>query len=246
MPLPQIDRFLALTSTMRNDDMYADMTINRRGTIFKLHKNIVCTQSKPLAAAFKGNFRESEDSTIVLEDDEPEIVDVVVRFLYEQALELNATATEIGSLLLLAVKVYVIGDKYDIGGLSELAKNEFEEVVGRACEDPSFIPALGIIYKQTPDRTLRDIAIKVVTAHIDKFLAKREFTDLCEDIGALALDVLKATREPGNKGNNCKGYCFDRCWDCGGNLVANCFGMMKKYGRLSTLCSQLPRTTLVL
>jgi len=88
-----------------------------------------CTQSQLLAAAFKGNFKESEDSTIVPEDDEPEMVDVMVRFPYEQALDLNAT--EIGSLLFLAVKVYAIRDKYDIGALSELAKNEFEEVVGR-------------------------------------------------------------------------------------------------------------------
>lgn len=79
------------------------MTIDCRGTIFKLHKIIVCTQSKPLAAAFKGNFKESEDSTIALEDDEPEIVDVMVRFLYAQSLNLKATKTN--SLLMLAVKV---------------------------------------------------------------------------------------------------------------------------------------------
>lgn len=132
--------------------------------------------------------------------------------------------------------MYAIRDKYDIGALSELAKNEFEEVVGRAKEYTSFIPALGIIYKQTPDRALKDIAIKVVTAHIDKLLAKREFIDLCEDIGALALDVLKATREPGNRSNDPPGYYFDTCWGCGGKLVANCFGMMKKYGRLSIHC----------
>ncbi|TVY45342.1 Kelch repeat and BTB domain-containing protein [Lachnellula occidentalis] len=217
MTLSQTHRLLALTSTIRKDDMYADMTINCRGNIFKLHKNIVCTQSKPLAAAFKGNFRESEDSTIVLEDDELEIVEVMVGFLYEQCLELKATETN--SLLLLAVKMYVIGDKYDIGALQEEAKNKFEEFAGQTWGDASFIPALGFIYSQTPDRVLKDIVIKVVTAHIDKFLAKKEFTDLCEGIAALALDVLKATRESGDKRKNSSIDELDVCEECGGELI---------------------------
>ncbi|TVY20478.1 Kelch-like protein 25 [Lachnellula arida] len=221
MTLSQTCRLLALNSTIRKDDTYTEMTINCRGTIFKLHKNIVCTQSKPLAAAFKGNFKESEDSTIALEDDEPEIVDIMVRFLYEQSLDLEATETN--TLLLLAVKVYVIGDKYDIGALSELAKNKFEELVGPAWENPSFIRALEIIYKQTPDRTLKDLAIKVITVHIDKLLAKEEFTDLCKEIGALALDVLKATRESGNKKHDPLVGVVLTCTRCNGERIRNGF-----------------------
>jgi hypothetical protein len=80
--------------------------------------------------------------------------------------------------------------------LSGLASQRFEETASLAWEDPSFISALKIIYEETSesDRGLKDIAIKVATAFVDEFLAKKEFTELCESNGALSLDVLKATR----------------------------------------------------
>jgi len=103
MPPSQLTRLLTLNSEILQDGKYTDMTIKCGSTLFKLHKSIVCTQSKPLAAAFSGNFKESEDSTITLQDDEPEAVDAMVHFLYEQNLDLKET--ENNSLLLLAVKV---------------------------------------------------------------------------------------------------------------------------------------------
>lgn len=45
-----------------------------------------------------------------------------------------------------------------------------------------------------PDDVLKDPIIKVVKAHIDELLAKQEFIDLCENIGVLSLDVLKASK----------------------------------------------------
>jgi len=132
------------------------------------------------------------DSTITLEDDEPEVVEGLIQYLYEQALDLKASQKN--SLLMLTVKLYVIGDKYDVNGLSELASQKFGETASSAWQDTSFIPALKIIYEETFDRTLKNIAIKVVTAHVDKFLAKKEFTELCELNGGLSLDILRATR----------------------------------------------------
>jgi len=121
----QVTRFLALTSGIRKDDRYAGMTIKCGEAVFKLHKNIVCTQSKPLAAAFNGRFKESVDSTITLEDDEPEVVEGLIQYLYEQALDLKAS--EKNSLLMLTVKVSKvpsvlnteIGSRNDLALLSE-------------------------------------------------------------------------------------------------------------------------------
>jgi len=78
--------------------------------------------------------------------------------------------------------------------LSELASQKFEETASSAWQDTSFIPALKIIYEETFDRTLKNIAIKLVTAHVDKFLAKKEFTEFCELNGGFSLDILRATR----------------------------------------------------
>jgi hypothetical protein len=110
----QLTRLLALNSEILKDGKYTDMTIKCGEAIFKLHKSIVCTQSKPLAAAFNGRFKESEDSTIILEDDEPEVFDAMVHFLYEQTLDLKET--ESNSLLLLIVKVSHISSSFDQSG----------------------------------------------------------------------------------------------------------------------------------
>jgi hypothetical protein len=103
MNTSQTSRLLALNSAILKDDKYADMTIKCGGSVFRLHKNIVCAQYKPLAAAFNGQFKESTDSTINLEDDEPEVVETLIKYLYEQGLYLKAT--EKNSLLMLIVKL---------------------------------------------------------------------------------------------------------------------------------------------
>lgn len=74
MALSQASRLLSLNSGMLNDDKYADMKIVCCERVFELHKNMVCIQSKPLAASFNGGFKESEDSTIYLNDDDLDVV----------------------------------------------------------------------------------------------------------------------------------------------------------------------------
>lgn len=90
-------------------------------------------------------------------------------------------------------QLYIFGDKNDIRSLQDLAKKKFEEYVPAAYNDPSFVSMLRAVY-EGPDDVLKDPIIKVVKAHIDELLAKQEFIDLCENIGVLSLDVLKASK----------------------------------------------------
>ncbi|KAG0646595.1 hypothetical protein D0Z07_7566 [Hyphodiscus hymeniophilus] len=61
---------------------YSDMTVKCQGREWKVHRNIVCSQSKPLAAALDGNFEEASTGVINLDDDELETVERALFFLY--------------------------------------------------------------------------------------------------------------------------------------------------------------------
>jgi hypothetical protein len=83
-----------------SSEKYSDMVIKCQGRQWKVHRAVVCPQSKPLAAAVDGNFKVGSPSTcdtlylleqeaimgeIDLEEDEPEIVELMLQFLYKGA-----------------------------------------------------------------------------------------------------------------------------------------------------------------
>ncbi len=47
----------ALASDLFSSGRYSDLTIKCQGRVFKVHRAIVCLQSKPLAAAIEGGFK---------------------------------------------------------------------------------------------------------------------------------------------------------------------------------------------
>lgn len=83
-----------------SSEKYSDLVIKCQGRQWKVHRAVVCPQSKPLAAAVDGNFKvlslstcdvfclpEQEATTgeIDLEGDEPDIVELMLQFLYKGA-----------------------------------------------------------------------------------------------------------------------------------------------------------------
>ncbi|RAL66523.1 hypothetical protein DID88_006213 [Monilinia fructigena] len=61
---------------------YSDLIIKCQERELKVHRAIVCSQSKPLAAAVDNGFKEATTGVINLEDDEPEVVEYMIEFLY--------------------------------------------------------------------------------------------------------------------------------------------------------------------
>ena len=53
----QGDRLSALVSSMFEADKFSDLTIKCQGTIFRVHRLVVCLQSKPLATAVDGRWK---------------------------------------------------------------------------------------------------------------------------------------------------------------------------------------------
>ncbi|CAD6452436.1 d4056d1d-17c9-4a40-a8c6-e9e427991c66 [Sclerotinia trifoliorum] len=61
---------------------YSDLIVKYQGKESKVHRAIFCPQSKPLAAAIDHGFKEATTGVITFEEDDPEIVEYMIKFLY--------------------------------------------------------------------------------------------------------------------------------------------------------------------
>ncbi|KAI1497612.1 BTB/POZ protein [Biscogniauxia marginata] len=62
--------------------MFADVTVTCKDKTWKLHKAIICPRSPYFLKAFDGNFNEAKTGTLILHDQNPKDVDVIITFLY--------------------------------------------------------------------------------------------------------------------------------------------------------------------
>ncbi|KAH7163338.1 hypothetical protein B0J13DRAFT_669926 [Dactylonectria estremocensis] len=69
-------------STLRLSSKFSDMTIRCGGREFKAHRAIVCTQSSFFEVAFSGEFKEAASQVIDPPEDDPDVLDRFLEFLY--------------------------------------------------------------------------------------------------------------------------------------------------------------------
>ncbi|RMJ09221.1 hypothetical protein CDV36_011168 [Fusarium kuroshium] len=85
-----IDAFCATSihaslSTLLHNEKFSDMTIRCGGREFKAHRAIVCTQSKFFDRALSSNFKEAASRVVELPDDDPDVLERFLEFLYTGA-----------------------------------------------------------------------------------------------------------------------------------------------------------------
>lgn len=196
---------LESTASLLISEKYSDLTITTEARSFKVHRAIICTQSKVLAAMSDSGFRETSTSTLSLEHDDPAAVERMITFLYTGNYDLeNADAPvkdaerSTGATLMANALVYSIADKYDIERLKALAKRRFRNVDCYAawhCED--FPKVVATVFDTTPDtdRELRDTVIHICARHIDEALACETWNEFFEDNCTIALSIFKVARQ---------------------------------------------------
>ncbi|RDW95184.1 hypothetical protein BP5796_00947 [Coleophoma crateriformis] len=74
----------AAIASLYKSGNYTDLDIQCGKQVWKVHRAVICTQSKPLAAAIdvSNGFKESQTGRIVLEDDDPNTVNLMIEWLY--------------------------------------------------------------------------------------------------------------------------------------------------------------------
>ena len=189
------------TTSLLKSEKYSDLTITTQARSFKVHKAIVCTQSKVFAAMSDSGFRETSTSNLLLEDDDPATVERMVTFFYTGDYDDGtpaATLKDKGSILMANTLVYAIADKYDIGCLKRLAIAKFGKIHcynAWICQE--FSTVVAEVFTTTPDNDLglRSVVSDICARHIDELLAREEWNQLLADNGAIGLSIFKVAHQ---------------------------------------------------
>ncbi|KAL9048799.1 MAG: hypothetical protein Q9162_007545 [Coniocarpon cinnabarinum] len=108
---------------MLESAMFSDYTIKCRDREFKVHRIILASYGGNFFNnAVAGGMKEANDGMLDLSEDEPEVVSLLVDYLYDKQPELEDMDQEETF-----VALYVLADKYGVPGLRDHLKGRFEE-----------------------------------------------------------------------------------------------------------------------
>ena len=191
------------TTSLLYSEKYSDLTITTQLRSFKVHKAIVCTQSKVLAAMSDSGFKESSTLVLRLEHDDAATVERVLTFFYtgeydqgKPDVTSGGARPHVDAMLMANTLVYSIADKYDIPRLKDLAKHKFEKTA--LSSGSKYFPSIvAAVFDTTPDadRGLRDVVANIGARHVDEVLANKAWIDLLNQNGAIGTAIFKVSRQ---------------------------------------------------
>ncbi|KAF7187453.1 Kelch-like protein 40 [Pseudocercospora fuligena] len=101
-----------------NNALFSDLIVKCQDMERRVHKIVVCKHSTWFAKACTSDFKEGKCKTIEVHEDDPEILDAVLKYCY--AFEVDA-----GGSFLRAVKIFATAEKYMMESLQRAAAAEF-------------------------------------------------------------------------------------------------------------------------
>jgi len=100
---------LSQISSTFNDESSSDFIVESQGKEFHVHKYILRQRSEYFAGLLRNNCMESENERIVIDDFEPKVVEILLRYLYNGAVCLFLCLTRVHEI----IGVIKIADKYN-------------------------------------------------------------------------------------------------------------------------------------
>lgn len=126
-----------------------------------------------------GKFEEGCRGSIELKEDDPQYAGILLRYFYAHDYQIDDNGKP---RLVADARVYAIADKYGVGLLKDLAKQNFATAITgtTAADIPSFIEAIRVIYTSTlgSDRGLRDCILPKLQELKQQLRDSNEFMDL--------------------------------------------------------------------
>ncbi|TGO64442.1 hypothetical protein BCON_0007g00920 [Botryotinia convoluta] len=182
-----------------------DFTIKCKGHSFLAHRDIIALQSKPLGAAMEtGKFLEGTKREMILSDenDDPEIVALMVEFLYSGEYTISFPSNTSSSSRYSSdetircvrhIALHIFSDLWDIPSLQVLTLSNLQTTLFHlplSC----FASVLQYIYEETPGSytRVRQIAVKGLMERftVGEILKNKKLRELVSADGECAVDLL--------------------------------------------------------
>jgi len=216
-----IQRLLSAISASRAEAEFTDLTLSHEAGCFKVHRIIVCSQSKVLYKACTRGFKESSTGVIEMADMSYTELNKMVNFFYSMNYDDEIPEEETGyetgppiSLLQLHARMFALGDRYDIPGLRDMAVKKYSSRAAVPGMPLELLESIYDVYNGTPAsvRQLRDAAGVLVRKNLPKMLDEAAVAAAYEKV---LTEVPEFTKEL--LGIYVKAALFGECHTCGPN-----------------------------
>ncbi|KAK3721724.1 hypothetical protein LTR37_002889 [Vermiconidia calcicola] len=137
--------FFAQTSKCLSDPVFADFTIIAADKEYKVNRMLLACHSEYFKKAFETKFKGSDQSFIDLKGENPNALSHAITYFYTLCYDGEKALTTKDH-----VNVYLLADRYDIPGLSELALERFSASTTAYDEDVTgFFEVIQGVYENT-------------------------------------------------------------------------------------------------
>ncbi|CAN9175220.1 unnamed protein product [Alternaria alternata] len=178
---------------------YSDFTITCGSDTYRVHKNIVCKRSGFFERAERFPRpvgEEGSGSKVDLLQDEPEIVRLLVQYLYENDYEVDSDEKCEQKRKQKQAAIDLRSQRSPGGCLKELARTNFCMISNKAWKDEAFTEVADHVLSSTPDSDagLRDVLCEMIGLYVE-LLNKPAFADLLNKHTKFMFKVLRRVCE---------------------------------------------------
>lgn len=162
---------------------------------FSVHKEMLCGVSSFFKSALNGSFREGREQTITLPEDDPDIFDLFVQWLYTKNYEIQGSDGRLDQTFYTeAVQLYCLADKYDVSTLRSHIHQAFDGKMMQRASPPTREDAAALYDGTNPGAPLRSYLLGwwMYRTKLDYFLEEEVQTWL-SDQPEITLDLFRVT-----------------------------------------------------
>ncbi|KAK2765273.1 hypothetical protein FQN53_006927 [Emmonsiellopsis sp. PD_33] len=174
-----------------DSSMFVDFTIKTSEKEFKVHKIILSSQSEYFERMLGGEWKESVNNVVLLDEEDPQVIEAMIHFLYwaDYASDKDETANVVFHAM-----VYSAGERYGIPSLKKRAALKFDIGMDAFFEIIDLPSVTTAVYTSTisTDRFLRDRFCWSVNQHLGTLLRDEKFMGMLQQYPAFSVDLLKS------------------------------------------------------
>ncbi len=185
--------------------------VGQEKAAFQVHMNLLCTISTFFKAAFSSEFSEAAERSMHLEEDDVNIFERFVAWLYTKRYDLSCMGKDQRYMEL--AKLYVLADKYDVSRLKNGIIDQLFELHEASCRPPSHHVVTYVYNNSTMKSSFRKLLVGWAAWHIDFGWFSKESTPECllevpEYAADLAIALGKRLHRPALQSPFTKGRSF--------------------------------------